>query len=103
MANTDPSKGWTPNAKPHPTVAGAHVHMIENVRTKHGKVVHTLHREVVMKFPDGGWITVQAYPQNGNLNIASYYNGADRLDVLTALIDEQVAWLEAERRPRKAA
>lgn len=103
MKSTSPSKVWRPNDEPHPTVPGATVCMIENVFTKHGKVRHERHREAVMKFPDGGWITVSAHPSTGNLGIASYHNGADRVDVLNAMIDEQAAWLESVRRPRKIA
>lgn len=81
-----------PSKQPHPTVKGAHVYIIEQITGKR-KELRT-HREAVMTFPDGGWITVQAHPKTGHLGIASYYNGPDRVDVLNELIAEQTEWLQ---------
>ena len=83
--------------QPHPTVKGAHVYMIEQITGKRKEL--RVHREAVMTFPDGGWITVQAHPKTGQLGIASYYNGPDRVDVLNELIAEQTEWLQ--KRPSR--
>lgn len=92
---------WTPNDQPHPTVPGAIVCMVEQIVGKRRE--YRRHREAIMRFGDGGWITVQGHPNSGQLGIASYYNGPERVETLNALIAEMTAWLETERQQRTAA